>query len=70
MGLDQSGGEAAKIMDSIHSNSNGKQPTPEQIERLIAAIERFERKCDEFFGSYLNAKFPYGKPVDRWSRRA
>ena len=27
------------------------------------------RLLDEFFGSFLNAKFPYGKPTDRWPRR-
>jgi hypothetical protein len=24
---------------------------------------------DHFAGTFLNAKFPYGKPEDRWSRR-
>ena len=43
---------------------------PEQIERLIRAIERFEKRFDDFASAFLNAKFPYGKPVDRWRRSA
>jgi hypothetical protein len=43
---------------------------PEQIERLIRAIERFEKRFDEFAAAFLNARFPYGKPVDRWRRGA
>ena len=27
------------------------------------------RMFDEFAEVFLNAKFPYGKPTDRWARR-
>lgn len=41
-----------------------------QIARLTAAVERLERRLDEFAGAYLNARFPYGDGrTDRWGRR-
>jgi hypothetical protein len=33
------------------------------------AIERLDAKFDEFARVFLNAKFPHGKPTDRWGRR-
>jgi hypothetical protein len=54
---------------SVPKNTNDRQLSPEQADRLIRAIERIERRFDEFFGSFLNSAFPYGKPTDRWRRR-
>lgn len=34
--------------------------------RELAALRRL---FDEFAGVYINARFPYGKPTDRWARR-
>jgi hypothetical protein len=42
----------------------------DQLERLITAVERLERKLDEFCGAFLNARFPFGRPTDRWRRGA
>jgi hypothetical protein len=57
-------------MNSIaNGNPNGKPADP-QVEQLIAALRRLERRFDEFAAAYLNAKFPYGRPVDRWRRRS
>jgi hypothetical protein len=46
-----------------------------ELARIAAAVERIERRLecqdrrlDEFFRVYLNARFPYGKPTDRWGR--
>jgi hypothetical protein len=47
-----------------------RQLDPEQIERLIRAIERFEKRFDEFADAFLNARFPFGKATDRWRRSA
>ena len=33
-------------------------------EELVALRKLF----DEFAGVFLNARFPYGKPTDRWER--
>jgi hypothetical protein len=59
-------------MHSIQGNTKDKQLEQqlEQIERLIRVIERLEERFDQFAGAFLNARFPYGKPVDRWRRRA
>jgi hypothetical protein len=35
------------------------------IRRELAALRRL---FDEFSGAFLNAKFPFGKPADRWRR--
>jgi len=43
--------------------------TAEQLLRIAASLERLERRFDEFAATYLDAKFPYGRPVDRWGRR-
>jgi hypothetical protein len=57
-------------MQIINKNKTDPQLDPEQIERLIRAIERFTRRFDEWAAEDLNGRFPFGKPVDRWRRRA
>jgi hypothetical protein len=42
---------------------------PATLREVCDAIERLDEKLDEFFRVLLNAKFPYGKPTDRWARR-
>ena len=44
--------------------------------RLLAVLERLEQRLarrdrldDEYRKIYLNARFPYGKPDDRWAPR-
>jgi hypothetical protein len=49
--------------------SERRELDPEQIERLIKAIERFEKRFDEFAGAFLNSRFPYGQGTDRWAGR-
>ena len=58
--------------DTIQGNRNCAQPpnVVDVVARLERRLARLERLLDEGIGAYLNAKFPYGKPVDRWSRRA
>ena len=52
-----------------------QKPTErEMILAELQAIRReqalFRRLFDEFAGAFLNARFPFGKPVDRWRPRA
>jgi hypothetical protein len=59
-------------MKTIARTERWAQPaTPEdqQLARIEASLKRLERLFDEFAGVFLNAKFPYGKPTDRWARR-
>lgn len=39
------------------------------LARLERRLARLERLLDEGIGAFLNAKFPYGRPTDRWRRR-
>jgi hypothetical protein len=41
-------------MHSINANHKDKQLDPEQIERLIRAVEQFTERFDEFAGSFLD----------------
>lgn len=36
---------------------------------LLRELRRIRELLNEGIGTYLNAKFPYGKPNDRWGRR-
>jgi hypothetical protein len=57
-------------MNSINNNGSGKQVTGEQVERFIEEVKQLRTLLDEFSGVFLSAKFPYGKPTDRWGRRS
>jgi hypothetical protein len=41
----------------------------EELRALRRELSALRRLFDEFAGSYLNAKFPFGKPHDRWGVR-
>lgn len=36
---------------------------------ILAELRALRRMFDEFAGTFLNARFPYGKGIDRWARR-
>jgi len=59
-------------MQTIPQRDEHRRPYPrdDQLDRLAVALERLEQRLDQFFGAYLNARFPYGKPTDRWKRSA
>jgi hypothetical protein len=40
-----------------------------ELRALREELRTMHRLFDDFARAYLNAKFPYGKPTDRWSRR-
>lgn len=53
-----------------------KQEAVAELRAIRAAIEANTREVimlrkifDNFAGVFLNAKFQFGKPTDRWSRR-
>lgn len=52
------------------SGNGGDKQLEERIERLIQAIEQFTRLFNDWAAEDLNGRFPYGKAVDRWRRRA
>jgi hypothetical protein len=56
--------------------SNIKLPQPDSRTEVLEVLRAIHRELvalrtrgDEFARSYLNARFPHGKPDDRWPRR-
>jgi hypothetical protein len=67
-------------MSRVRPPQEQSQPVESAADRfraqVIAILERIEarqlreaERTDEFRKVYLNAKFPHGKPIDRWGRR-
>jgi hypothetical protein len=59
-------------MQSVNRKLNGWQEQPDddnELERIARSLERLEQRFDEFARAFLNARFPHGRPVDRWGRR-
>jgi hypothetical protein len=57
-------------MNSINNNGSGKQVTGEQVERFIEEVKQLRTLLNEFAGVFLKARFPHGKPTDRWGGRS
>ena len=58
-------------MDSIpRKPDNDKSMAIALLERIAATLERLEKQQDEYFAVDLTARYPFGKPMDRWRRRA
>jgi len=58
-------------MDRIHQDHRSprqRDETNEELRALRREIIALRKTFDEFAGTFLNAKFPYGKPSDRWRR--
>lgn len=61
-------------MPSIPNRPDTRKPHPAapaalaELQRIAATLERIEGQLDEFFRTFLNARFKYGTPVDRWGR--
>jgi hypothetical protein len=52
------------------------EPPPKREDVLLEELRAVRRELaaqrrlwDEFMGTFLNSKFPYGRPVDRWRPR-
>jgi hypothetical protein len=57
-------------MDRLHQNlAPREQQALDELRALRAELAEFRRMFNDFAGAYLNARFPYGKPADRWPRR-
>lgn len=49
---------------------NTTKPSSERtLEEIRDALQEFLRLFNDFAKAYLNAKFPYGRPTDRWRPR-
>lgn len=45
----------------------GEKSNHDRLERIEKELRALRRILDEFAGAYLNAKFPFGRPNDRWA---
>jgi hypothetical protein len=52
-----------------HHPERDDKALDEEMRLMRAEVAALRRLFDEFAGVYLNAKFPYGRPTDRWWRR-
>ena len=58
-------------MDSIaRKPDNNKSMAIALLERIADTLERLEKQQDDYFAVDLRARYPFGKPMDRWRRRA
>lgn len=55
--------DVARVRRAIHRMSR-------QLDALRLDLGELRSLIHEASGVYLNAKFPYGRPTDRWSRRS
>ena len=39
------------------------------LQTITERLQKLYELRDEAYGAYLNARFPYGRPTDRWGRR-
>lgn len=60
-----------KVTQFVPRGTTRRAPDePDPFQRaVLAELRTISRRLDEFAGAYLNARFPYGKGNDRWSRR-
>lgn len=63
-------------MDTLTRNSATRERPPMHSDAVLAELRAIRREqadlralFDQFAGAFLNAKFPFGKPTDRWARR-
>jgi hypothetical protein len=60
----------------MRNDSNIPNPRAAASQQAIAELQAIRRELggmrqlfDRFFAVYLNARFPHGKPTDRWGKR-
>ena len=61
---------AARMKNIVNGNGGDREPPNPTALAILSRLERIERLLDDFAGTFLNARFPYGKPQDRWPRRS
>lgn len=55
-------------MDTIPTNQSTKQDALALLKTIAERLEQLDERLDDFCRAHLNARFPYGKPTDRWRR--
>jgi hypothetical protein len=49
---------------------DGKREALEELRAIRRAVEALGERFDSFASVFLTAKFPFGRPIDRWRRGA
>lgn len=48
---------------------DGKTQALDELRAIRLELAALRKLVDTFAGIFLNSKFPFGKPTDRWGRR-
>jgi hypothetical protein len=67
MGVAMTSGDRA-ILRALEQTEPSATPT-ELLARILERLERLDDRLEDFARVHLNARFPYGRPTDRWARR-
>lgn len=59
----------SRLPDKPLSPQGQPSATTHELLAIRQEVAELRRLFDAFAGAFLNAKFPYGKPTDRWPRR-
>lgn len=57
-------------MSRFQDTASPRDEALKLLQRIAEAVERMERNQDDFYRVFLNGRFPFGKPDDRWKRPA
>lgn len=49
--------------------SSDKAAALDELRAIRRELTAIRKLFDHFCGIFLNAKFPHGKPIDRWTRQ-
>ena len=52
----------------LRPEADGKREALAELRAIRAELAALRRLFDAFAGAFLNAKFRFGKPTDRWTR--
>jgi len=61
-------------MNRLQQIQEHRQPTRDELllselQAIKSELRLLRQLLDDFFATYLRAKFPFGKPTDRWAGR-
>ena len=57
-------------MEKTITRTDDKATALQLLTSILEVLKRIENNQDEYARTVLNARFPYGKPVDKWGRSA
>ena len=58
-----------RLDDALNRRVVGNESVLAEVRALRGELVAVRKLFDEFCTAYLNARFPHGRPTDRWGRR-